>query len=516
MKPSLVLLLAFHCSVAYAQTVSPTDLSLAAALRSTVDRHPLLQVEQQRVEVNRAALVRASSQFDPLFQSEIGHGRLYQPLTQSERALLGASATAASTTGLTLRAERSLRNGITAGTTMDVNRTADALAAPLGLNQSHLALTLTLPLLRGRGRDVVMAPETAAGIDVEASVLDVTQSISDLLFNTAGAYWNAVAALRLEAVYRNAEDRGRVYVETVQTLVDADRLPRSEISQVQANLASRAAARLAAQQRLSESKQQLAIAMGLGRDELWMLPDPSDALPADDSIQGLTLDDRMVRSWIERALTRRADLLALRKRQGSATVLRGAAQDQFRPQLDLQLTTGYSGLGEGRNPNRYFASPFVGVGGADAVANIRYQFPIGRRAAQAALMEADSNVRQTAYLIDEAIRTIASDVITAAEAVRHAAEQFRQARLSVEYSQLALDNEREKLRLGVGSLLDVLTVEERLTSVLSFGVQSELALAQSIVRLRHATGSIVAPDTTNQSLDPSVFMTLPEPVASLQ
>lgn len=516
MKPSLVLLLACQCSMTYAQTAPPTSLSLELALRSTLDRHPLLQVQQQQVEATRAALTRARSQFDTVFQSQLGHSRLYQPLTDNERAVLGASSTTASRTDFTVRAIQPLRNGFTAGTTMDVSRTADALAAPLGLNRSHLALTVTLPLLRGKGRDVVMAPETAAGIEVEASVYDVSQSISDLLSRTADTYWSAVAALRNYTVYRNAEDRGRVYLETVQQLVDADRLPRSEISQVQANLASRAAARLAAQQQLSEAKQQLAIAIGLGGDQLLRVPDPSDALPTGEPQWTSSFDAAQLRSWIDQALVRRSDLLALKRRLTSATLLRGAAQDQFRPQLDLELSTGYSGLGEGTNANRYLAAPFVGIGGADAVANVRYELPFGRRAAQAALMEADSSARQVGYRIEEATRTITSDVITAADAVRHAAEQLQQAQLSVEYSQLALDNEREKLRLGVGELLDVLVVEERLTGVLSFAVQSELALAQSITRLRHATGTIVAPDTTGQDIDPKAFFTLPERAGGLQ
>jgi outer membrane protein TolC len=451
--------------------------------------------------------MEAASRFDPLFQSELGHGREYRALS----AGLGLSSTAVNTTDLTLRATRPLRNGMTADTSVGVNRTTDSATAPFGLNQSHLAFSVTVPLMRGRGREIATASEAAAGRDLEASTLDLTQSLSDLLSQTADAYWSAVAASRIYGVYRDAEDRGRVYLETVQALIAADRLPGSEISQVQGNLASRAAARLAAQQQLSQASQQLAIAVGTESAQLRAVPVPSDPLPIAQVQQAEGIDDRAVLQWIDQALTRRADLLALRRRESSATILRTAAQNQLRSPLDLQVSTGYTGFGEGRSADRYLASPFTGVRGADVIGTLRYELPVGRRAAQASLLEADSVVRQAGYRINEATRTITSEVIVATDGIRHAAAQLRQAQLSVQYSQLALENEREKLRLGVGSLLDVLTVEERLTNVLVFEVQSEAAFATAIAQLRHATGTIVAPDqTVSAALDADVFMTLPE------
>ena len=109
---------------------------------------------------------------------------------------------------------------------------------------------MTVPLLRGRGRDVVAATETAAGIEVEASLLDLNQTISSLLSNTASSYWNAVGAAKNLKVAQGSEERGRIYVENVQTLIAAGRVPEAEIHQVNANLATRSAARIAAEQSL--------------------------------------------------------------------------------------------------------------------------------------------------------------------------------------------------------------------------------------------------------------------------
>jgi len=79
----------------------------------------------------------------------------------------------------------------------------------------------------------------------------------------------------------------------------------------------------------------------------------------------------------------------------------------------------------------------------------------------------------------------------------------------VAWFQTSLDNEREKYRLGVGSLVEVLTVEDRLTGVLVAQVQAELSYAVALARLRHGTGTIVEPDKAAQKVDPAVFLGFP-------
>ena len=68
---------------------------------------------------------------------------------------------------------------------------------------------MTVSTSSGRGQRMRWEKRLAAsGIEVEASLLDLNQTISDLLFNTAAAYWSAIAARRSLEVYREAEARG--------------------------------------------------------------------------------------------------------------------------------------------------------------------------------------------------------------------------------------------------------------------------------------------------------------------
>jgi outer membrane protein TolC len=106
-----------------------------------------------------------------------------------------------------------------------------------------------------------------------------------------------------------------------------------------------------------------------------------------------------------------------------------------------------------------------------------------------------------------------ASVVTAVGGVRNAALQLQRAREAVASSQAALEGEREKYRLGVGQLVDVLTMEDRLTTAEQNQVTAELGYALALTQLRFATGSIVEPDKAVQSVDHEVFLTVPIPTA---
>jgi outer membrane protein TolC len=504
--PRAAILLLGLSAHAGAQTLQAGSLSLSQAIEFTLREHPLLLIQKEQVQYARGALLRSQSQFDRVVQSGVSVGRTYQPLDEVERTLYDAVSATTNTSSLNAGVTQEFQNGVTVTPSLNITRTTDNIATQFGINQSHLGVQVNVPLLRGRGKEVVTAPEKASGVEIEASLSDLKQTMSDLVYNTAVSYWSTVAARRSLDVYREAEMRGRILLETVEALIAADRIPRSDESEVQANLADRTALRIAADQQLLEAKQQLGIAMGLGAEEVFVAPDPGDPLPA---ASGGGLPRERVPAIIAEALTRREDYLAAKKRQGEAEILAGAARNRLKPQLDLQFSTGYSGLKEGTNSLQPAISPFTGVHGIDAIGGIQYTFPLQNRAAEAGVIQSRSNLMQAGYRSQDLARNIASSVVVTAEGVRSAIEQLRKVNESAVYFNTALDNEREKYRLGVGSLVELLTVEDRLTGVLTAQVQAELGYAVALARLRQATGTIVDPDKNIARVDPSVLVTLP-------
>ena len=222
----------------------PQPLDLLNALQSTLANQPALRIGEEQVVASRGARQRASGIFDTSLAGSFSQNRINNPLTlfnQEQAALLGiiTANQVSNVTSLDLGATKEYRNGVEITPSLLSTRTTDNIYNIGGVNLTTLSFQVTVPLLRGRGRDVVAATETAAGIEVQASLLDLNQTISSLLSDTAVSYWNALGAAKGLEVAQRSEARGKIYVDNVQTLITAGRVPEAEINQVNANLATR-------------------------------------------------------------------------------------------------------------------------------------------------------------------------------------------------------------------------------------------------------------------------------------
>ena len=491
----------------------PATLTLQQALESTLAQHTQARIGEQQILASRAAQRVATGIFDPLHTARLQQSFAPTPLSTADQVLDGIGSPTAADTNLTTLSAAStqlFRNGITAGPVVELDRTLDRVTNAAGISQSRLAYQLTIPLLRNRGPQVVAAAEISAGVQVQASVLDLNQTYTDLLANTATSYWNLVGALRLLAVAESSEERGRKLLENVQDLIQADRIPRNEINQVRANLADRIAARIEARQQVVVARQQLALAMGVAPEQMASVPDPADDFPG--AVNAPSNDPESVRRYIELALSQRSDYLAAKKRVDADRALLPQAKNALLPNVDLTLSAGYSGLREGVYPPSYVAALINGVHGPDVLGGVSYAFAPRNNAAAGRLTQIETTVRIAELTADNTARTISSEVVVSLEGVRNAGLRLEKARESVGSFQVALEAEREKYRLGFNSLVDILTTEDRLTSSLAVEVQARLEAAVELAQLRHATGTLVGPNATTPHADRQAFVTLPTPV----
>jgi outer membrane protein TolC len=490
------------------------SLSLQEALDSTLRLHPQAHISEQRVLASRGVEREASGIFDPVYSDGLQQTFASTPLSTAQQVQAeqignsgGPSAAALNVTGLNAGATRLYSNGITAGPVVEIDRTRDRLLNASGINQSRLAYQMTIPLLRNRGRDVVAAQVTAAGVQLEASKLDLNQTFSDLLTNTAISYWQLAGANQFLKVARSSEERGQTLLQNVVDLIQADHAPRNDINQVRANLAERVAGRIAAEQEVVVARQQLALDMGLSPESMAFLPDPGEDLP--EGIGAPQNDQQAIRQYIQLALSQRADYLAAQKRVEAERTLLARAQNGLRPSVDLTLSTGYSGLRQGVYPTSYLTSLYRGVHGPDAMAGVRYEFAPRNNAAAGRLEQTAATIRQSELRAEDTARSIAAAVLVALAGVRNAVLRLEKASESVTAFRSALEGEREKYRLGFGALVDILTIEDRLTSSQGVQVQARLDVAIELAHLRQATGTLIGPNTAQPRADHRAFVTVP-------
>ena len=506
------------CADVQAQENAPipakNGLTLLDAVNASLANQPLLQIQEQQVQINRGLRQQASGLFDTSFNSSINQSRTNSPLTRllQQQAALGGVLTADLVTNLTsynAGTEKLFRNGVSANIVLGMTRLADNLTGVGGVNASHLNLVVSIPLLRGLGNKAVAAQEATAALEVDASALDLAQLTAQLMANAASSYWRFVAAQENLKIAQDSEQRGRSYVDNVQAFIDADRVPRSDIHEVTANLAGRTATRISAQHQVELARLQLALDIGLPPEQMLDMPNAVDDFPNAETDPLPPSGRTDMQYYVGESLRQRADFLATKIRIAEARRLLAAAHNQLLPAVNLNVITGYSGLGEGRGVQRLLVAPATGVQGMDAALGITYSFPSRNQAAQGQLAQNVAALKQAELRSAQVAENITAAVSVEWDAVRTAIAQLKKARESVNSFQLALAAERERYRMGISSVVEVLTVEDALTTALINQVQAQLDFATAVTRLRLATGTLIAPDKPVQSVDRNIFFTIP-------
>jgi hypothetical protein len=179
-------------SMACAQTPTGT-LTLQEALESTLRQHPQGHIREQQVAASRGALREATGIFDPVYASGMQQSFATTPLTTIEQGFTGSGPSSRPRILQVSSGGASGYRTASRRTDRQLHRSRDRLSNASGINHSRLAYQITI-LLAQPGRN---DHPRGCGRWVEASQLDLNQTLSDLLSNTAVSYWLLVGATRL-------------------------------------------------------------------------------------------------------------------------------------------------------------------------------------------------------------------------------------------------------------------------------------------------------------------------------
>ncbi len=345
---------------------SAPGLGLVEAVQLMLDQDPNLSIEESRVRSSRGVLLTTRAPFDPVLVSNLDQSQTADPLSEStirERNLLTSSL------GLTKR----FRTGLSVEPGILLERTKEEVAGVEAANLGTVAFTLRQPLLRGRGREVNIAPERSAERQVAASELDLRQTTSERALTVVSQYWLSRAALLNLEILRESEERARELLETTRKLIEADVIPAADLVQVEANVVAKETARIGGERALFEARQDLGREIGLEPERIAALPLPSDPFPRcgpRTCPRPRTTSAGSARPWSGGPTC---------GPPGSAGTpprfLRKAADNALKPQLDLVFTPSYSGLVEGGEAGSFFSPLYRNVPGASSALSLVLSWP---------------------------------------------------------------------------------------------------------------------------------------------
>jgi outer membrane protein len=487
------------------------NLRLLEAVQHTIAKQPNILLDEWQVKVNEGLWQIQRGTFNTTVSTSVSDTLTHTPLTRSVRASNGTSESVSRVTGYTMDISKEFRSGVELTPDITLSSTEDLSTNVHTTNFATVTFGIKIPLLRELGKAANAASEMSAKILTESSRYDLNYTTSQSILTTVNEYWNTVAAMDNLEIAEKAESRASYMLEQTKILVDAGEQPASDINKLSANLHGKTSTRINKTQGLFEARQTLGLAMGLRFDEIVATPLPSEPL--------LDVDDAdlnkipITQDIVDIGLKQRADLIALKKEQESAKVLMVGAHKNLKPQLDFDLDLGYTGLTEDvqrqRNTRQYASAINSREAGLNFSATFSLEWPVMNDFRRGTYLRRRALNEKAIIDTNNLTRQIVSNIVVAMSDVIQSAAELKKAHESVLVYHIAVQKERLKLKLGESTIIDLIDVDDRLTTAMQTEVSARLSYAKSLVQLRFETGTILSPDLKNISVSMKELTTVP-------
>ena len=496
-----------RCGTANAQS---KGLTIMDAVGSTLEHSPDILVKREEIIASQGELQQVRGQFDTTFQagSSYQHGEtpISESLDQKSNTLKNQ-----------VKAVKQLRNGVSLNSSVELSRNISEYdpgnPPDPAQNKAGVYLSVSFPLLKGRGVEATGAREMAAELNVEISKMQSMNTANKAVRDTALAYWRYRAAYEIFRQYKNAEKRAEESLLITQAMIAADQAPSSILENAKAKLLSKKTSRISAWQSVYETKQNLGLVMGLDIDGIESLPFPSDPLPGGfhrDAWEKMDALFRNREAFMKKALENRQDHLMLSKYMQYRKILIKEAQNQLKPKLDLNLTAGYSGLDESSGFGNYFSPVIKSVPGATIGLSLDFTFPVGNNAAKGALVQQKSILEQYRIQLQQSERTIMSAVSTRLFSLKQRLEQLKEASDSIIYYDSVVLNMEKKFKLGMATLSDLLSIKDDLDAAVSEKIGIQQQYANDLIELRYHTAMLIRFTGEEGKIGIENILTMPE------
>lgn len=496
------------------------DGDLANLYQLTLENSPTVKRQQIQNRIAEAARQTARSQFDYQLIADASISRSGYNLLNADprRSYIGSEINTNDfllSTGL----QRTFRTGTVVGIGINYQRVADNnpltvfnedVGAFVADNSTSTSLNISQPLLRGQGRSIVTAGETLAKLSWESQRENAVFITTGQLLSTINAYWQYRSASEAYAVYQDNENRVRSVLDITEELVAADKKPTGDLTQIQADLKDKERQTILAAQNLFAARQNLGRSLGLETAASEGIGEPVSTFPAINDQENIP----SLETLINLARTRRTDLKAINKLLEQQTLQLDVAENNLKPQLNLNAFVNYGGSAMGNGVDRFFRSLSNNEGrNYQTGIGLGYIFPLNNNQAEAAKLNAQLQFADQETFLRDQIRNIELNVNIAYNNYLNSVEAVRKSKQSLDYYEEVFTNEQYKFQNGLTTLLNLILLQERLTFAQLDYIQTQQQFAIAISNLRYETGTLYDGTETNAAetpVDISIFYSLPE------
>ncbi|MEO5346142.1 MAG: TolC family protein [Magnetococcus sp. YQC-9] len=378
-------------------------------------------------------------------------------------------------------------------------------------------LRVIVPLMRNSGPNAFQATvdEKDKKLGYEAKQQEYRHAVSNRVRSVAKAYWDYKAAMEKQDILRVSEKLVTKWAEDAKdrAVARGNRGNKDEVNTLTARLAAESLALEEGKSKVYETKNALAEAMGLSVDELTAKGYPAEEFP---TISANFEDKSLIKRLMETAQSERADLKAAKLTEEQSNVQLTKAQKDLLPKLTADGTVGVMGgdvsgstfnnVGKGFTENT--VSPNWRV-------SMIFEYPFGNDAAEGMVKQRNMAVMRDQMLLEEKTRTVKMSVKKSLNDLKHAIPSVELAQKSIKNYWPSVEGSLQKYNAQrqqgpLSTLMDLLTLEEKLKDALTKNIDAKSTLAKSVVDVRFTTGTLLPPSDTDSFLvEKKAILTLP-------
>jgi outer membrane protein len=440
------------------------ELALDAAVERALDRNLDLAVERINPQTYDFSIAALDATYHPNLVSIFGL-RSQTTFTRSQTA--GGDILSTETlTGNNGVTQNLKWGGGSYALTFNNNRQeqSDLFATRNPVLNTNLTAAFSQPLLRNFRTDATRASLKITKLNQEMSETTLRATVVRTVANVRNAYWDLVFAIQAEEVAQNSLALATKLVEDNRARVEVGTLAPLDVTQAEAEQATRRQA--VAQARATHGTAELALKRLIvngTEDPYWT----ANIEPVDRPTYSTETID--VEAAVRRALGARTDLEQSRKQVQSNDVAIRTLVDAQLPALDLTASYGVAGIGGTqfvRPPGAALGAPpsqVIPSGFSDALTLLgngraptwnfllNFSYPIGTSPAEAATARARLQQRQTIAQSRQLELQIATEVTNAALLVDTNRERLQASTVAKDLAQLRLEAEQSRFEVGLST-----------------------------------------------------------------
>jgi outer membrane protein TolC len=491
---SLALFLAGSAAAAEDRAPGPR-LSLQEALFRGLERNFDLQAERLNIPIGREDVTVAEARFDPVAAAAVsGAGERTPTAADSFDDAYARRRQYAASAGLS----KEFRTGFDSRLALETVRLSSN-STSVGLDpeyRSFLFLDFTQPLLRDFGREVNTADLRIADQRLQQARYGYLDQAQRLVEAIELAYFELARAHEILRLRIESRELASELLAGNRVKSEAGIVPITEVQEAETAVAARDEQVVFSRQQLETAAYRLKNLLEIGHDD----PLAADLLFT-EALPGIEPDWPSLEAAMATALTARPDLERLRLEIVSRDIRLAYYQNQQLPRLDLEASFGVNGLAgdlsdvptNGARTNRgdaWHSLDQAAAGDGYAwFAGLRFEYPLGNRAAEATYRQAGHARRQVLYSLKSLENTVETEVRNALSTVARVYERIQVADRFQRLADITLGQEMERLQEGLTDTFRILDFQAAVIEARVRKANAQIDFHQGMASLYRVMGA---------------------------